>query len=280
MGQYKVPQNVEAEDRILGPLTFRQFIYALIGFGWAMLCFGIFRAVPVVLFFVGFPPTLLFLLLAFFRRDGQDFEQLLIAMVGFFSTSHFRLWVKEEVAETFHIQPTKKEDEITQRNPELVRSELEKLTTLIDSRGWNLPADVQPTHNPVALPTTPHEDRIVPPPAPATPHAPDGVAMGDDILDMKHSPLAQNLAQLLAEAADDVKNEAVSQMSEPQPHRRREHQPVPSTSGVTPLASNDIVRLATQNDDISVSRLAAHATRIAPPGAMQSSEVESQAHGS
>ena len=40
MGQYKVPQNVEAEDKILGPLTFKQFIYALMGFGWAADHFG------------------------------------------------------------------------------------------------------------------------------------------------------------------------------------------------------------------------------------------------
>ena len=30
MATYKVPQDVEAEDKLLGPFTFRQFIYLLI----------------------------------------------------------------------------------------------------------------------------------------------------------------------------------------------------------------------------------------------------------
>ena len=30
MAQYKVPQDVEAEDKLLGPFTFRQFVYLMI----------------------------------------------------------------------------------------------------------------------------------------------------------------------------------------------------------------------------------------------------------
>src|SRR4029077_18312182 len=107
MSQYKVPQNVEAEDKILGPLTFKQFIYACIGVGWGLVCFAIFRPLPAVMIILGFPPVLLFLLLAFYQRDGQNFEQLLIAMVGFFASERKRVWVKEAVTETFHVEPTK-----------------------------------------------------------------------------------------------------------------------------------------------------------------------------
>ena len=134
MGQYKVPQNVEAEDKILGPLTFRQFIYALIGVGWGLICFALFNKVIVVMLILALPPVLLFELLAFYSRDGQNFEQVLIAMVGFFASPHKRLWVKEsDVAESFHIEPTKHAIEASQRNPVEVRSELEKLASLIDS---------------------------------------------------------------------------------------------------------------------------------------------------
>ena len=45
MGTYKVPQNVEAEDKILGPLSLKQFIYALIGLGWGFLTFAILKSV-------------------------------------------------------------------------------------------------------------------------------------------------------------------------------------------------------------------------------------------
>jgi hypothetical protein len=270
MGQYKVPQNVEAEDKILGPLTFRQFIYALMGFAWGALCFAIFRGIPVVMVVIGFPPTMLLLLLAFYTRDGQNFEQILIAMVGFFASSRKRLWVKEDVAETFHIEPTKKKAEVTQRNPVEVISELEKLATLIDSRGWNLP---QPVEQNVALPNTAHEDRMVaPPPAP---HAPEET----DMLDLQKSPLAQNLAELLREAAEDVRVEAMEQMTA-KPGRVRPAalaQAQANISGVTANQTGDILKLATQNDDLTVSQVAAQASRMVPTTQGQMVELRTNA---
>ena len=43
MGQYRVPQDVEAEDKILGPFSFRQFVYLMIGVGTGF-CNTILRA--------------------------------------------------------------------------------------------------------------------------------------------------------------------------------------------------------------------------------------------
>jgi PrgI family protein len=273
MSQYKVPQNVEAEDKILGPLTFKQFIYACIGVGWGLVCFAIFRALPAVMIILGFPPVLLFLLLAFYQRDGQNFEQLLIAMVGFFASERKRVWVKEAVTETFHVEPTPApKDEISQLNPEEAHSRLTRLATLIDSRGWNRPADVQPdTYQ--FMPPGAHDDRIVvPPQAPRSPDEPHA-----DMLDLQRSPLAQNLAQLLAEAAEDVKAEAVNQMSVP-PGRRHAASGVDSSvSGVTAAGPNDILKLATLNDDLTVSQIQARATRLSPPAAL-GQEVDPRPH--
>ena len=60
MAQYKVPQDVEADDKLVGPFTFRQLCYLFIAFGLgalAVLLFNIFpllAAIPV--------PFILFLL--------------------------------------------------------------------------------------------------------------------------------------------------------------------------------------------------------------------------
>ncbi len=253
MSQYKVPQNVEAEDHILGPLTFKQFIYGCIGFGWAIVCFGLFKDIPALMFVVGFPPTLLFLLLAFYTRDGQNFEQILLAMVGFFASERRRLWVKEAVAVTFEVEPAKIISETTQRNPAEVRSQLERLSNLIDSRGWNL--DPRSDHSEMQqfLPTTSHSDRLVAPP-PAVPQPDEPRA---DMLDLTNSPLAQNLAQLLADAAGEAKSQAIDSIGA-NPRRAREL----STSGVTPGAQADILRLATEGGDLTVARLAAQANRV------------------
>lgn len=260
MGQYKVPQNVEAEDKILGPLTFKEFIYFLMAFFWAAICFGIFRKVPILMILVGGPPTTLLLLLAFYNKDGQSFEQLLLAMVQFFAANRKRVWVKDELVETFHVEPTKVALEQTQRNPAEVRSELEKLANLIDSRGWNEPP--QPESN-LTMPTTQHAERIVPPPTPQAP----GEAAPTDMLDLQQSPLAQNLAELLRTAAEDVRAEALQQMNgrSMAPATATAGAPAPapiSTSAVTVPSTGDILQLATQSDDLTVSQIARQATRL------------------
>jgi len=255
MGQYKVPQDVEAEDKILGPLTFKEFVYALIGFGWAALSFAIFHSVPAVMIVVGFPPTMLLMLLAFYNRDGQNFEQLLVAMVGFFATSRRRAWVKDDVIETFHVNPTVHAKEATQRDPVQVRSELDKLANLIDSRGWNHPPEPDLDAH-LVRPTTAHADRIVPPP---TPHAPDEAPT--DILDLKQSPLAQNLAELLRTAAEDVRTEAMQQMTGKSVVPTTIAPTATSISGVTAAPTDAILQLATQGDGLTVTQIAAQATR-------------------
>lgn len=44
--QFQVPQFIEVEDKIFGPLTFKQFVYL---FGGAGLCYMIFRVLPIYL---------------------------------------------------------------------------------------------------------------------------------------------------------------------------------------------------------------------------------------
>lgn len=266
MSQYKVPQNVEAEDHILGPLTLKQFIYAIIGVSWAGLSYALFHAVFALMIIVAAPITTLFLLLAFYQRDGQNFEQLLIAMVGYFSQSRQRLWRKDEVVDSFRIQANAVVVEQTQRNPVEVRSELERLGTMIDSRGWNAPhTAASDAHiiQPNAI-----SDRLVEP-AQTSPLVADE-AQAPDMLDLQASPLAQNLAALIQEAAVDIRQEAIDQMT---------GRPVARTisASVTTANPNDILKLATERDDLTVSQLAATATRTIPLQEGQSVELRNNA---
>ncbi len=258
MGQYKVPQNVEAEDKIIGPLTFKQFIYALVGVFWGLLSFAFLHTLIPVMLVVGIPPTGLFLLLAFFNRDGQNFEQLLLALVNFTVNPRRRLWNKDEYIASFRVEPAKHEVEQTQRNPAEVRSRLEQIAGMVDSRGWettnaslgNLiapssPAPVvteSPASGPIALATEP--------------------APSEDILDFQHSPLALNLTELINNAADDVRAEALEQMRAPTPAK-------PAAPTVTPISASGILELATENDDLTVAQLAMTATHLVPPEAGQ-----------
>lgn len=257
MSQYKVPQNVEAEDHILGPLTLKQFIYAIIGVAWAGFCYVLLHAIIPVMIIVAAPVFMLFMLLAFYQRDGQNFEQLLIAMVGFFSQSRKRLWRKDEIVDSFHITANAVVVEQTQRNPAEVRSELERLGSMIDSRGWNAPHPPAPdVQTPRLLVPT---DRLVQPSDTAPRAADEGQAT--DMLDLQQSPLAQNLAAMIEEAALDIRQEAIDHM---QGQALAPAVATQASTSVTTANPSDILRLATERDDLTVSQLAASATRFTP----------------
>ncbi len=69
--QFQIPQFIEVEDKIFGPLTFRQFVYVAGGAGsaylaWRVLPFLI--AAPLMGVLVGFAAAL-----AFFNYNGRPF---------------------------------------------------------------------------------------------------------------------------------------------------------------------------------------------------------------
>lgn len=92
--QFQVPQFIEVEDKIFGPLTFRQFVFLAGGAGiayilWRVLPF--YLAVPVALFFGGMG-----LMLAFFQYNGQPFIQAMEHAFFYFVKGKLYLWSNTE----------------------------------------------------------------------------------------------------------------------------------------------------------------------------------------
>jgi hypothetical protein len=83
MSVYKVPQDVEAEDKLLGPFTFRQFIYLIIVAMAMGIAYGL-GTLLIPLAFIPLPVILLFGALALPLRKDQPMETYLSAMVSFF----------------------------------------------------------------------------------------------------------------------------------------------------------------------------------------------------
>ena len=106
MAQYKVPQDVEADDKLLGPFSFRQFVYLLIA--------GILIAIAVALFSV-FPllvlipvlPALFFIVLALPLKKDQPMETYLAAIVSYYLKPHKRIWTPGQRESTITITAPK-----------------------------------------------------------------------------------------------------------------------------------------------------------------------------
>ena len=88
--QFQVPQFIEVEDKIFGPLTFRQFVFIAGGFGMAYVLWRvlpIYLAAPLILGVGGFAAAL-----AFFQFNGRPFILALENGFYYFLRSKLYLW--------------------------------------------------------------------------------------------------------------------------------------------------------------------------------------------
>lgn len=198
MATYKLIQDIEAEDHILGPLTLRQFIFALITTFLLYLDFlCVVKHVPFMLIFL-LPPTLLGGFFSFpFGRD-QPTEVWALAKLRFWFKPHLRVWNQSGVKELVTITVPKKiqrvyTDGLTQGE---VKSRLKALASTIDSRGWaikNIDVDSY-THNPLA---GVESDRLLDIDTMPRPVPDDDVTARDDILDASSNPIAQQFTTMI-----------------------------------------------------------------------------------
>ena len=133
MGQYKVPQDVEAEDKLIGPLSLRQFIYVLIGLGWAGLMFLIFRSQVIIMVIAIIPITGFFLILGFGRLKEQSFERYFVAWLQFMFVPRVRVWDKDLVQDERIKADLTPPEVITNKN--IQRSSLQQLALVMDTHG-------------------------------------------------------------------------------------------------------------------------------------------------
>lgn len=91
MAQYKVPQDVEADDKLLGPFNFRQFVYLMVAGGLIALTVGLFQIFPV-LAIIPIPFIIFFGVMALPLRRDQPMETYLAAIVSYYLKPKTRIW--------------------------------------------------------------------------------------------------------------------------------------------------------------------------------------------
>ena len=139
MAQYKVPQDVEAEDKLLGPFTFRQFIYLIIAFVNIALAWAFFQLFPVLVI-IPLPFIVLFAVLALPLRKDQPMETYLAAVVSFYLKPNKRLWMPGQRDSTILITAPKQTDEPRTRDltEEEAGHRLSFLADIVDTEGYSI----------------------------------------------------------------------------------------------------------------------------------------------
>lgn len=139
MAVYKVPQDVEAEDKLIGPFSFRQFIYLGVAAGAIFVGFFLFQIFPGLII-IPLPIVLLFGALALPLRKDQPMETYLIALARFYLKPKRRMWNPDGTLTYVEITAPKVVEESLTKDfsQETAQERLDYLARIMDSRGWSL----------------------------------------------------------------------------------------------------------------------------------------------
>ncbi len=127
--RFQVPQFIEVEDKIIGPLTLKQFIYLAGGAGLSYIAF---RLIPSL--FLSIIPIICIMVfacaLAFFKINNKAFIYIVEAAFKYFTRSKLYIWKKEDKAKTESAQDAKEYASIMV--PKISDSKLKDLTWSLD----------------------------------------------------------------------------------------------------------------------------------------------------
>ena len=270
MAEHKVPQDVEAEDKLLGPFSFRQFAYLMIAVAGGALAFFLGR-MNIFLAIVPAPVVLVFLVLALPLRKDQPMETYVAALIHFYLQPARRTWSPDGTE--LSVEITNPPIDTTPQTKDFGGAEaaqrLSFLAEVADTQGWSTRGVGLPTN------TTVLSDDF----------ASDAVN-APDILD-EANQIGQVFDYKLVEAEQRRRAAAVARMenlsqpaqqyayynSQPAPQTTSQiRQPVQATQSPTPQVTSPISGFSTpqtttanSNDEASISAaLRQSSTSITP----------------
>jgi hypothetical protein len=218
MATYKVIQDIEAEDKLVGPLSFRQFVYFLIAAFLGYLSFISIAKGAAFLLILFLPPMLFCLFFCWPWTPDQPTEVWALARIRFYFKSRKRVWDQSGVKEFVTITVPKKiernyTDGLSQTE---VKSRLQTLAHTIDSRGWAVKNAY--VVSPVQVITgSGATDRLLD--FTAMPQEVTGVDVhpADDILDEVNNPTAYHMNEMIDASSKARRQNLMERMQAPQP---------------------------------------------------------------
>lgn len=196
MATYKVPQDVEADDKLIGPFSFRQFIYLIIVAMAIALAWGL-AQLFIGLAIIPLPIVLLFGALALPLRKDQPMEIYLAAIVSFYLKPRKRLWDADGIDSMITITVPKIVE--VQRSKGITSEDAEQrfryLAGIVDTGGWAIRGvDAQ------ASPSTVFNNDVF-----------VEAQSAEDVLDGNNA-VAQNFNMMMNKETDRVRQQAIERM--------------------------------------------------------------------
>lgn len=134
--QYKVPQNIDMEDKIIGPLSLSQFFYLLFG---GIIIYILFHRLALTGYYwlfllLSIPIGIVAFAFAFIKVQDRPFAVFAVSFFKFSTRPKERIWHHRE-ATTIKIQsaPTVKKAE-TVEHKNVSQTQISELANVLDSR--------------------------------------------------------------------------------------------------------------------------------------------------
>jgi len=136
--RFQVPQYIDVEDKIFGPLTFKQFLYLGGGVG---ICVVLFILLPTFIAIIASIPVAIFsAALAFFKVNEKPFIFMVEAFFNYMKNAKLYIWQKTERTAVPKTAAEREKPIEELYVPKLSDSKLKDLT-------WQL--DIKENQNPV-----------------------------------------------------------------------------------------------------------------------------------
>ena len=237
MATHKVPQDVEAEDKLIGFLSLRQFIFVIIGLvsGWLGFVFAT-RIHPLAAL-IWLPTTIIFLVLGLYQRRDQPVEVFLASALRYYLKPRVRRWDQEGYEERVVITaPPKYEKQYTKNfSGEEASSRLAALSHLMDTRGWATKMVTANDWQNPELATAAASERLMQPGqlSRTSFDMQQFMQQAPDVMDESSSLIAQNFESRIAETGSAARLHAMQAIADVREHSETQElsQPQAPASG-------------------------------------------------
>jgi len=137
MQQFTVPQFIDVEDKIIGPITARQFVIILVGIILSAIYYKIF---DFSLFITAALLTIVISgIIAFFKINGRPFHYFILNIIQTLKRPGLRVWIKKEADIPSELMI--RDHQVIQPDPKIelrlrpTSSRLAELSLMVDTRG-------------------------------------------------------------------------------------------------------------------------------------------------
>lgn len=136
MQQFTVPQFIDVEDKIIGPITTRQFVIILASCLLIALCYRLFDFAAFI--FAGVIIFAIMVVLAFVKINGRPFHFFLLNVIQTFKRPKTRIWLKDDDVEASveaEDPSLKRFEPVPVKEFTLGGSRLDEMSLIVDTQG-------------------------------------------------------------------------------------------------------------------------------------------------